>query len=104
MTFVQPNENNLSAMNILLFSMTLVLLGVAVFGVFIYNELVNLRHDVTSENSDIKKTEVENAELKNNFYVLVDTKNFALVAENSPLVIDNNPEYLKAGPRVSSNY
>ena len=104
MTFVQPHKNNLTAMNITIFVMVIAAITVSASGMFLYNQLVNLRHDFGSSKNYASKAEVENAELKNALYRAVDPKNFAVIAESHSLVAEKNPEFLKTGPQVSSNY
>ncbi len=72
-----------------------------VWGVFIYNQLVSLRHEIKSQESAISKTEVENAELKNNLYSAVDKESLESLLNNTqPLILDKNPEYV----RLSQNF
>ena len=67
----------------------------AILGIFLYNQLVNLRHEITSQENNLQKAEVESAELKNNLYAAVDAKNLEKLAADKALIIDKNPQYLK---------
>ena len=94
MTIIQPNKNNKS--NLLVFIlMTAGVLSV-VWGVFLYNELVDLRHEFQRQNDDIQKAEVSNAELKNNLYNIIDARNLEALVEGQYLVLDNDPQYIKS--------
>lgn len=68
---------------------------IAVWGVFLYNQLVNLRHEVKKQEADISRAEVTNAELKNNLYSIIDAKNLKSSANSQSLILDKNPEYVK---------
>ena len=94
MTIILPNKNNKS--NLLVFIlMTAGVLSV-VWGVFLYNELVDLRHEFQRQNDDIQKAEVSNAELKNNLYNIIDARNLEALVEGQYLVLDNDPQYIKS--------
>lgn len=102
MTFVQPHKNNITAINITIFAMIAVIAAISASGMFLYNQLVNLRHDLISGKNNAGRAEVENAELKNNLYRMVDLKNFAVTANSHSLLEDKNPEYLRAFSQISS--
>ncbi|MBI3638490.1 hypothetical protein HY227_01985 [Candidatus Wolfebacteria bacterium] len=95
MTIIQPRKNNIGKTNILTASLMTILILAAISGMFLYNSLVNLRHDVIRKKIEIGKAEVLNAELKNNFYKLVDAKNLESFTKTSSLVLEKNPEYVK---------
>ena len=67
-----------------------------IFGaVFFYNQMVGSRHDISRLGVDLRRAEVENAELKNNFYKLADAKNLEILAQGNALVLDKNPSYFR---------
>ena len=68
---------------------------IAVWGVFLYNQLVNTRHEIEKQNSDLRRAEVQNAELKNNLYSVIDEKNLKSLINKQSLIFDKNPQYLK---------
>ncbi len=75
----------------------------AISGIFLYNQLVNLRHEITSQGDNLGKAEVLSAELKNNLYAAVDVKNLEKLATENGLVIDKNPQYVETEP-LAANY
>jgi len=94
MTIIQPNKTNHKA-NFLISILILCSISVAVWGVFLYNQLVNLRHEVKKQETDISRAEVTNAELKNNLYTIIDAKNLKSSVDSQSLILDKNPEYVK---------
>lgn len=89
MTIIKSNKNG--KINFLISFLMLTLIVSTVFGVFLYNQLVDFRHEIVSYEKIIKSAEVENAELKNAFYQLLD----AGLPDNQYFVLDKNPEYVK---------
>lgn len=103
MTIVQPNKANLTAMNILMVVMMMFLIATALAGMFIYNQLVNFRHDILSAEDNISKAGAVNSDLKTSLYELTNTKDPSLFAQGHALVQDNNPQYLQGAAQVSAN-
>ena len=101
MTIIQPNKNS-KKINLFIFGLTMTTVVVAFWGVFIYNQLINLRHELVNQENNLQKAEVMNAELKNNLYQLTDTKNLETSANQNSLVLEKNPQYLKNEPLVAS--
>lgn len=102
MTIIQPNKNN-KKINLLISGLTMTTVVVAVWGVFLYNQLINLRHELVSQEDNLQKAEVMNAELKNNLYQLTGTKNLETSANQNSLVLEKNPQYLKNQPLIASH-
>jgi hypothetical protein len=104
MTIIQPNRENKKTS---LFA--LVLIGTAVlsvvWGVFIYNQLVDIRHEVERASNSVEKAEVSNAELRNNLYNIIDSGNLESLAKGKSLALDNNPQYVKSdgGSQLTAN-
>jgi cell division protein FtsB len=94
MTIIQPNKTNHKT-NFLMTLLMFVLIIVAVWGVFLYNQLVNVRHEAEKQKVDLQRAEVTNAELKNNLYSVIDEKNLKSVTNQQSLIFDKNPQYLK---------
>lgn len=90
MTIIKSNKTN-HKINFLISFLMLTLVISAVFGVFLYNQLVDFRHEIVSYEKIIKTAEVENAELKNALYQLLD----AGLPNSQSFVLDKNPEYIK---------
>lgn len=101
MTIVQLHNSN-SKLNVLMFLLMGILAVSAVVGILLYNQLVNLRHEITSQENNLQKAEVASAELKNNLYAAVDTKNLQRLAAENGLVVDKSPRYIKNEPLVAN--
>ena len=73
---------------------------------FLYNQLIDLRHEVSIVGKSVNQSEVENAELKNNFYQAFNEKNLESLAEKNSLVLEKKPEYvrLNTGESLTANY
>ena len=95
MTIIQPNKNNYKS-NFLISMLILVVVISALWGVFLYNQLVNLRHEIKRQEASLRQAEVTNAELKNNLYRIIDTENLKSSVNSQSLILDKNPEYVKA--------
>ena len=67
----------------------------AVWGIFIYNQLVSLRHEVKKQENNIQQAEVQNAELKNNLYSILNEKNIESLINQQSLILEKNPNYIK---------
>ncbi len=99
MTIIQPNKNNhktIFAVSILM----IISITAAVWGIFLYNQLVDLRHEVKRQEENLRRAEVTNAELKNNLYSILDAKNLEPLINSQSLIFDKNPEY----KRLSQNF
>lgn len=103
MTIVQPNRNDLSAMSVFTFVMMVFLVLAAFGGMYLYNQLVSLRHDISAAKDNLNKAEVANADLKNSLYQTINIKNPDSFAQSQSLVQDKNPDYLQNAPQLSSN-
>ncbi len=102
MTIIQPHKNNYKA-NFLVLLLIMTCVSLTTWGVFLYNQLVSLRHEVKSQGANLSQTEVENAELKNNLYHAIDKGNLESLINSQSLILDKNPEYVKTGQLVVSN-
>jgi hypothetical protein len=102
MTIVQPHKNNLTAAKISILFLTTALITSVLGWMFFYNQFVNLRHDLEAAELTISKAEVENAELKNDLYKIIDVKNLEVLAQERSLVVDKNPKYFKLERVVAS--
>jgi len=66
-------------------------------GVFLYNGVVQLRN-ANQENSELLTwAELKNADLKSDFYNLLDFSSLDQLAQSLNLVKEQNPDYLKVG-------
>lgn len=94
MTIIQPNKNEDIRRLITLLTIGLVAVFLAV--VFLYLQTVSLKHDLAKKHNTLETLKVENAELKNNFYNLVDVGNLEKLAGELGLVQDKNPQWVFA--------
>ena len=94
MTIIRPNQNqDLKRLAIILRS---VFIAVFLIGVFVYVNKVTLKHDVAKTQTNIERMKVENAELKNRYYEMLDAGNLERVAGELGLVQDKNPQWVFA--------
>lgn len=94
MTIIQPHKSNNGSIFLVSISMMACVI-VALWGIFLYNQLVDIRHEVSGKQSNIQKAEVANAELKNSFYKITDTDSLKSVSNAQTLILDQNPQYVK---------
>ena len=74
--------------------MALVIAGI--WSIFIYNQLVNTRHEISRQNNLLNQAEVTNAELAKDFYITTSIQNLeSFVNSQSVLVLDKQPTYIK---------
>lgn len=95
MTYIQPNKNN-NKINFIISILTILMVSIAVWEVFLYNQVVNLRYEIVDYEKMIRLEEVKSAELKNNLYSILNPKNFEIFKTDETLVLDNHPEYVKS--------
>lgn len=79
----------------------LILLAVGAFAVtagwiYLYNAVVNAAHDITLRREGIHEAEVQNAELKNKFFEILEPGLLTELAERRGLVKEKAPQYLEA--------
>ena len=91
MTVIQPSKNQSFIHLILIFGG--VLISVAGLYVFIYSKTVSLTHDLTKIETELVGLRVQNAELKNGFYSVIDSKKLEDLAEEKGLIYDKNPQW-----------
>lgn len=95
MTIIQPNKNKFK-IEFFISVLMLIFIASAAWGVFLYNQTVNFRHETENIGKILKQSEVENAELKNVLYSMIDLKNSESLVISESLVLEKNPEYIKA--------
>ena len=91
MTIIQPNKNQ--DIRRLITILTTGLIVVVLAWVLFYMQTVILKHDLAKKHNILETLKVENAELKNNFYGLVDVNNLETLAGELGLVQDKNPQW-----------
>ena len=96
MTIIQPNKNK--ELKRLVIILSVVLISTFAMNVFVYLETVNAKHDLSRVRDEVEKLKVDNAELKNEYYALVDTENLERLAAERGFVQDKNPQWALALP------
>lgn len=94
MTIIGPNKAAKVANHMLILSLAS-LLVIAVVSIFVYNQTVNLTHEVKTKERDHQALLTENAELKNSRYNMTDIKNLTVAARTAGLVKPIDIEYIE---------
>ncbi len=102
MTIIQPHKNSGKA-NFLILVLIMTSVSLTVWGVFLYNQLVSLRHEIKNQENALSRTEVENAELRNNLYSTISRDNLESLLNTQPLILDKNPEYVRTKELTMNN-
>ena len=95
MTIIEPNKNR-QRVNTLFWGSIGLLVAVALWSISVYNQTVNLNHDLRAAESREGELQTANAELKNKRYALSGTKQLLSVAVENGLVKVTHPDYLEA--------
>jgi len=93
MTIIQPNKNFIFNPTLILLVAVLVLM--AIFGIQLYNQNVNLRHAISESQKNFQEQNTLNAEYKNKYYQIFNNRNMEAIAKQKGLVPDKNPIYLE---------
>lgn len=96
MTIIQPNKYEDVKKLAVILGVVLVVAFLGMMAVFI--QTVSLRHDVEAARKMLEEIAVENAELKNEYYALVDAEHLLTLAEERGFVQDRNPQWAFASP------
>lgn len=96
MTIIQPNKYR--DIRRLILALGSILVATFTIVVFDYIETVNLRHELSNRNESLEEMKVKNAELKNQFYSLVDAANLEKLAAEKGFVLDRNPQWALDSP------
>lgn len=102
MTIIQNKKTEYKT-NFLIPALILALILTAGGGVFFYNRVVNISHDLNNYKTALREIEVKNAELKNNFFEITNPQKLQSLIENGSLILDKNPEYIKKQQLVQNN-
>lgn len=94
MTIIKPNKNKI-VFNLPCVALSSILIFMAAFSVFLYNQNVNLRHSVSAGLERLQTLQEQNADFKNKNYTFLDSKNTSELAKQFNLVQDDKPEYLE---------
>ena len=78
--------------------------GSFILGIFLYNNLISLRHDVSQNKEIISEIQIRDVELKDKLYELIDGIDQEEFLKASGLVVEKNPIYVvSSNTSVSSN-
>lgn len=94
MTIIQPGKTNYLS-NFFISILVIVSVSALLWGMFLYNQLVDVRHEISKQKDNFQQAEVDNAELKNNLYTIIEAKNLKTLITSQSLIFDKNPEYVK---------
>jgi|SRR3989344_497359 len=95
MTIIEPKKNKLRIHFIATIFVGLLLLG-GLLTVFAYNQSVSMSHRLGELTKEIEGLRVENADLKNDLYGILDLQNIDKLADKLGLIKEKKPEYLSA--------
>ena len=96
MTFIQPNKKNI------LFRLFLVLLVVGLTGgtfwlIALYNQTVNLNHEISAAKAALDTVGAENTAINNKIVTMLgDADQLSAVATSDGIVVDTRPQYVTA--------
>jgi cell division protein FtsL len=94
MTIIRPNQK-FSLVDVLLFISLILLFFASLALVIIYNYVVNFENSILEKQKEIKKTETQIAESKENLFNLLSSENLKKIAEENGLIEEKNPEYVE---------
>lgn len=93
MTIVVSYKNQ-RKLNLTITFLAVFLVFAIALGLFWYNQIVNLTHELETKRVELQAVQASNAELKQQVYNLVSYENLEKVALARGMVKDKNPEYL----------
>lgn len=91
MTVIQPNK--IKSVLAIIIGLSLVLFLVAFVNIYVYSKTVSLKYDASKLEKNLESLRVENAELKNDLYQLVDLKKLENLAKEKGMIQDKNPQW-----------
>lgn len=68
----------------------------AVFSIYFYNRNVDLRHSINSISRELQVQRTVNADFKNQYYQVLNSKNVEIIAKQKGLIPEKNPVYLES--------
>lgn len=96
MTIISPkNKNKSKKMSRIVTVLILVLLLAACWDIFSYNQIVNVRHNLSKAEVELQEVKSANVEIKEQFYYLTSVDNLIKVGEQMGLVDASSPLYVK---------
>ena len=96
MTFIQPTRRG-NILNLMLTMLVVFILGSTFALVALYNQVVNLNHDITATRADFDAVGSQNTKLSNQVITMLGNDDqLTNVANADGLVTDNKPQYVEA--------
>jgi len=92
MTVIQFGQRDLKVNFGMTFGASMLVLSV-VWSIFLYNHVISLRHDISARQTTLDAVRVDNIDLKNNLYQVMDSAFSEAFIQESGLVLDKNPQY-----------
>ena len=91
MTIIQPNKYK--DIKRLVISLGALTVGMIILLVLVYMRTVNLSYNLVEAKQNLEEVKVQNAELKNDYYGLVDADNLETLAKERGFIRDKNPQW-----------
>jgi len=99
MTIIKSNKTP-NYLRFLISIFTIIAFGGGIY-IFEYNSLVNIKNQIESAKKEIVDLQVQNADLKNNLYQILNPSKLQSLALEKQLVLEKNPEYFNTKQWVS---
>lgn len=101
MTIIEPNKNKLRAQIRASTTPLLVLIVLgAVLTIAFYNESVELRYRLSTQEKKLETLKVANAELRNQLYTIINANTVSRIANELGLILEKKPIYLESSTEV----
>src|SRR3989344_610972 len=97
MTIIQTDRTG-AKLNLIFITLMAAVVVAAVTLVFLYNRLMNLKHEAAAARQEIEVTELRTAEMQEKLFALLNKDSVAELATNRALVQERNPKYLQISP------
>ena len=96
MTFIRPNKSSL-ALRIFLVLVVTGLMGGTFWLIALYNQSVNLNHEISAAKAALDTVGAENTAINNKIVTMLgDADQLSAVATTDGLVVDTRPQYVTA--------
>ena len=93
MTIIEPNKNKFRFNAFIVFIAGLLILE-AILGVIAYSRSVHFTYLLEGQKKSIEDLRVQNADLKNRLYTILDFQNVDQLAEQFGLIKERKPDFL----------
>ncbi len=100
MTYFRPEQRSL--INYIIIALIMASLAASFMVIWVYNRSVNLGQSISDAELGIRKVQTENSQLQDKIFTLLNNTD-ARKLSNGSLVEEKNPQYLKAGAKISGD-